>query len=91
MFDYEIFTDIQSFYYYPTYNWFEDEDGDVISCIFEMVTPDVIDLFHYRQETMIVPHRQHRGIGVELYYPGEGDCYCCAHFCECHPDDENDE
>lgn len=86
MFQANCFTDVISLYYDPRYNWFEDEEGNIVSSIFEIITSDALHLFHENQEYMIVPHNQFKDIGVELHYPSEGDCYYCEYYDDCHSD-----
>ena len=78
------YTDLVSLYYDPRSNRFEDEDGFIVWSIFELITPNDVYLFRENQEYMIVPHRQLKGVGVELYYPEEGDCWYCENYEVCH-------
>ena len=83
------FTDTVGLFYDPRINRFEDEDGFIVWSIFEIVTPNDIYLFRHNQEYMLVPHRQFKDVGVELFYPEAGDCDYCANYYECYGDDEN--
>lgn len=64
------------FWYNPLDNWFEDEEGNVV-LIYEHVTPNDVCLFRHRKRHMLFGHRRFRGVGVELLYPGPGDCIFC--------------
>ena len=87
------FTDTINLFYDPRCNHFENEDGEIVFDIFEIVTPNDTYLFrgqHARlNDYMIVPHRYEKGVGVELHYPTEGDCSYCDNYELCHGDDES--
>ena len=88
--DYTKLEDTVALFYNPLINRFMDEDGEVVFSIFDLVTPNDVYLFRHYQKDIIVPHRQLKNVGVELIYPGEGDCECCANYYECYPEEDEE-
>ena len=81
-FDFD-FTEVLSFFYNPLENYFEDEDGEIAWDILEFITPNDLFLFRHNEESIIVPNRQNRNLGIELLYPVDGDCRFCDLFYSC--------
>lgn len=67
------FNEIITLYYDSERCQFIDDDGFIVSEIFEVITPNDLFLFRHCKENMFVFHQQSNKICVELVWPIEDD------------------
>jgi hypothetical protein len=54
-------------------NVFLDEDGFIVWCIFELISPNDMFLFKKYKTYMLVPCLSIKGVSCELFYPEDDD------------------
>lgn len=67
--------DFMALYYCKEQNQFMDGEGEIIPCLFEIITPNDLYFFKLYKENMIVSHATIPRSFVELYYPEDEEDY----------------
>lgn len=67
--DYLDFDEIWTYYYDVDKGKFMDCDGWLITCLWDLITPNDLFLFRFYKDYLLVPCVNNRKIGIELIGP----------------------